>query len=110
MEFQELVKRLASFKIKKKCTRNIWMYKIKFTRFNDVSSNGTRVGLFMPSKELEIIQQVRLYTMTNFIADFGGYLGLLLGASMMSLFDLILKCIQIFRQKHQTDLEDRSTK
>ena len=61
--------------------------------------------LFMPSNEVEIIQQVRLYTMTNFIADFGGYLGLLLGASMMSLFDLILKCIRILRQKHQSDVD-----
>ena len=53
----------------------------------------------MPSSNRETIQQVRLYTMTNFIADFGGYLGLLLGASMMSLFDIILKCIHILRMK-----------
>ena len=44
----------------------------------------------MPSNEVEIVKQVRLYTMTNFIADFGGYLGLLLGASFMSFFSQIL--------------------
>ena len=59
----------------------------------------------MPSSNREIIQQVRLYTMTNFIADFGGYLGLLLGASMMSLFDTILKCIRILRMKAASNPE-----
>ena len=88
-----------------KCHRNIWKYKVKYTRFDKESVNGTEIGLFMPSNEVEIIQQVRLYTMTNFIADFGGYLGLLLGVSMMSLFDMILKSIRILRQKHQTDVD-----
>ena len=33
------------------------------------------------------IKQSLAYTWNNFIADFGGYLGLLLGASLLSIYD-----------------------
>ena len=34
-----------------------------------------------------IIEQSLVYTFTNFVAEFGGYLGLLLGASLLSIYD-----------------------
>ena len=33
-------------------------------------------------------KQFLLYDLTNFIADFGGYLGLLLGCSLLTFYDL----------------------
>ena len=35
----------------------------------------------------KIIKHTLAYDYTNFIADFGGYLGLLLGASILSIYD-----------------------
>ena len=63
------------------CIRNVWKYNSLYTH-QENGINGTMVSIMMPSNEVEIIEQVRLYTLTNFIADFGGYLGLLLGASV----------------------------
>ena len=34
-----------------------------------------------------MLQHVKLYGFTNFVADIGGYLGLFLGASMLSICD-----------------------
>ena len=81
--------KLLDFKSIEKCQRKVWKYTALYTKTDD-KINGTRITILMPSNELEVIEQVRLYTMTNFIADFGGYLGLLLGASFMSFFDQIL--------------------
>ena len=38
-------------------------------------------------------EEYRLYNSASFIADFGGYLGLLLGASLLSLIEEILETI-----------------
>ena len=40
--------------------------------------------------QVNIIEEVLVYGPEELIADFGGYLGLLLGASIMSLYDIIL--------------------
>ena len=66
-------------------------------QYKEDKINGTMITILMPSDEMEIIQQVRLYSLTNFIADFGGYLGLLLGASVLSMFDVILNFCQSLR-------------
>ena len=71
------------------CERNVWTFTSLYTTTKK-EFNGTKITILMPSNEVEIVKQVRLYTMTNFIADFGGYLGLLLGASVMSFFSQIL--------------------
>ena len=64
--------------------------------------NGTTITILMPSNEMEIVKQVRLYTMTNFIADFGGYLGLLLGASFMSFINQIDQILIFWQQCRRT--------
>ena len=95
------------FKIDPKCDRYAWKFTTLFTHhpkgsqelFAQEEFKGTKVVISMPSNEFQISQQVRLYTMTNFIADFGGYLGLLLGASVLSFFDIILDCFQKYRIK-----------
>ena len=101
-EFRLITSQLTWFSIDPKCDRDLWKFTTLFTRHSKGSKediNGTMVAITMPSNEFQISQQVRLYTMTNFIADFGGYLGLLLGASVMSFFDIVLICFQKYRIK-----------
>ena len=93
-DFEEFKKfagsqQLLDFKGREQCERKIWKFTSVYTTLKK-EFNGTKITILMPSNEVEIVKQVRLYTMTNFIADFGGYLGLLLGASFMSFFSQIL--------------------
>lgn len=93
-DFEEFKKfagsqQLLDFKGREQCERNVWTFTSLYTTTKK-EFNGTKITILMPSNEVEIVKQVRLYTMTNFIADFGGYLGLLLGASFMSFFSQIL--------------------
>ena len=39
--------------------------------------------------KVEVVQEVALYSWENFIADFGGYLGLLLGGSIPGLIEML---------------------
>jgi hypothetical protein len=41
---------------------------------------------------VKVTRDIALYGLTNFIADVGGYLGLLLGASILSIFDYCIGC------------------
>ena len=47
--------------------------------------------LFFFSQHLQIVvtEEVLAYTIEDLVADFGGYLGLLLGASILSMYDFI---------------------
>ena len=92
----KIASKLAMLSISKTktCSRNVWKYNVMY-RYEENRINGTMVTIIMPTDEVEIIQQVRLYSIANFIADFGGYLGLLLGASVLSMFDVILNFCQI---------------
>ena len=40
--------------------------------------------------QVTVIKHVEMYKFMNFVADFGGYLGLLLGASILSIFDDVI--------------------
>ena len=46
---------------------------------------------FFFSQHLQIVvtEEVLAYTIEDLVADFGGYLGLLLGASILSMYDFI---------------------
>jgi hypothetical protein len=43
---------------------------------------------------LKLLKKLISYKIENFIADFGGYLGLLLGASLLDIYDLSLENIK----------------
>ena len=45
------------------------------------------IGFFLSSKNIKVTEEVELYNLGKFIADFGGYLGLLLGASLITFID-----------------------
>ena len=101
IEFRTLALKNVDFKIEKKCERNVWKFTTLYThKYAKNVINGTMVTLMMPSDEVEIHEEVRLYTMANFIADFGGFLGLLLGASVNSFLDIILEIISKYRNKN----------
>ncbi len=40
-----------------------------------------------PGSSVKIIREELTYGIKDFVADFGGYLGLLLGASLISIYD-----------------------
>ena len=42
---------------------------------------------------MEVIKEHLAYTGANFMADLGGYTGIFIGASLMTIFDLIIQCI-----------------
>ena len=44
--------------------------------------------------QLHVKRDVLIYDGFNFIADFGGYMGILLGFSILSIFDVISNWIQ----------------
>ena len=48
----------------------------------------TDIVLFLCFQIL-VVQEVKLYTVSNFVADVGGYLGLLLGGSIPSIIESI---------------------
>ena len=43
--------------------------------------------------QTDVTEEYRLYDSSSFIADFGGYLGLLLGASLLSLIEETLETL-----------------
>ena len=55
-----------------------------------VLNTTSLVLIFQRGKCLSIVKEVLTYSGANFIADFGGYLGLLLGASLLSIYDSAL--------------------
>ena len=64
-------------------------------KFGDTYS----VNFFINQKEVKIIKEVYLYDFFNFVADFGGYLGLLLGGSILTAFDGITDISKYFLEK-----------
>ena len=58
---------------------------------------STVVGLIIGGAEPRVVEAEEkwLYTVDNFIADCGGYLGLLLGVSAVTLFELVAKTMNI---------------
>jgi hypothetical protein len=48
---------------------------------------------FKSNKKVELTKEHITYQWENFVADFGGYLGLLLGASLLDIYDLMFNGI-----------------
>ena len=70
--------------------------------YQNLSIGETYVGFYygMPHHtKLLIRKEVRLYTTINFFAEVGGYLGLLLGQSLLSYLVMGSEGIQIFGRK-----------
>ena len=61
-----------------------------------MSSSESRVTflVYFPSTMYDELKQYLIYDETHFIADFGGYLGLLLGSSLLSLYDKVKRWLK----------------
>ena len=67
----------------------------------------TRVQISATQDEFEEATEKWLYNQDDFIADVGGYLGLMLGVSMLSLFDWASECWKRWRQKKSVKTANR---
>ena len=50
--------------------------------------------------KVEVIEEFLDYTFPDLLSDFGGYLGMFIGASILSCYDAIIKCMLKFLSKH----------
>ena len=71
------------------------------TLINDLSSsfvNKTYIRFFLPSvPKVTVQEEIRIYDMNNFIADVGGYIGLMLGMSILSFFDQVISLLTMLK-------------
>ena len=87
------------------CQQRSWSIRFKDTLENKIVLNekeSNTSGFFydMPQDTKTLIRkEVRLYTAINFFAEVGGYLGLLLGESLISYLIISSKWIQIIHKK-----------
>jgi hypothetical protein len=54
---------------------------------------------FMLDPNIIVIEYFLVYTLTNMFAEIGGYVGLLLGFSLFSAFDLYIVAAAYFKKK-----------
>ena len=75
------------------CKQRTWMKNNQFIQSWQNKDNSTMVKLSIPSTS-KVIQrkEIRLADFGTFIADVGSYLGLYLGASILSLTDMVHVC------------------
>jgi len=52
--------------------------------------NQLIINFYLTSQYFQVMEQVERYNLDSLVADVGGYLGLLLGASILSLFDFFV--------------------
>ena len=55
-----------------------------------VDPEWQQITMKILDETISVTEERKLYTQDNFIADVGGYLGLLLGASALTLYDFIV--------------------
>ena len=60
---------------------------------------------YLPEQEVVKSTKVEMYNWNSFIADFGGYLGLLLGASILSIFEELVNFGKFLKEKWEKQRE-----
>ena len=77
------------------CDKYSWPVQQDFDGTVDAMAGNYSEVMFAIPKDtvVQVTREVMAYTFANFVADFGGYLGLLLGASLMSIYDDVLACL-----------------
>ena len=75
------------------CVENKWIPQTLLDRgLKDDKNDGTFgiIEILIISEDVNVLKYYKQYGVLNFFADVGGYLGLLLGASILSLIDFII--------------------
>ena len=79
------------------CLQRSW--DIKKEKFNDYQVDPAFEFLMPPKPNVLVRREVKLYTAINFFAEVGGYLGLLLGESLIAYIIVISKWIHVIGKK-----------
>ena len=82
------------------CVQRSW--KIKKEKYDGEQKTGFWLEWYEPSNVL-VREEVQLYTLINFFAEVGGYLGLLLGESLLSYIITTSKWIQVIWVKFKAN-------
>ena len=85
------------------CLQRSW--DLKKEKFNDRQESGVEF-LMPPNSKVLVRREVKLYTAINFFAEVGGYLGLLLGESLIAYIIMISKWIHVIGKKLKTCRKD----
>ena len=107
-EFRNLSISILNFDVQKElkdegcldfdCIQRTWDVKHFNTRADP--SNQTWFWYFVPHHSKVLIRkEVKLYTFTNFFAEVGGYLGLLVGESMVSYLLMSITWLEVIMKK-----------
>ena len=89
------------------CEERTWhiesFQKENLTNFNISEENLKLTIIFPHSSKVLVRNEINLYTVSSFFADVGGYLGLLLGESLISYFLLIIQWLKkiVLSRKNQ---------
>ena len=78
------------------CLQRSW--DIKKEKFNEHQNSGVEFSI-PPKPNVLVRREVKLYTAINFFAEVGGYLGLLLGESLIAYILLISKWVHVIGKK-----------
>ena len=76
------------------CKITKWQEVTRNEIFGDFK-NKMEFRYFMPARsKVTIYQDIRIYDENNFIGDFGGYIGLMLGLSILTVYDYLISLIK----------------
>ena len=92
------------------CEQRSWKMKNQITTDEEINGElitGFSFEWFEPSKVL-IREEVELYTLVNFFAEVGGYLGLLLGESLLSYIITTSKWVKVIWVKFKANCWKKS--
>ena len=94
------------------CEQRYWTMTSARTHFDDANKQNGKAHLihtFSHNANVLVRNEIELYNVSSFLADFGGYLGLLLGESLISYLlwatHCIKKLIQKLKQNSKKDKE-----
>ena len=66
-------------------------------------SKQNQLNVYIPDEMIPVTAEKKLYTLDNFIADVGGYLGLLLGVSALAVYHYLAELAKICIRKFSKD-------
>ena len=83
-----------------KCRRKEWtISKIFDAKFDKKNESEIAMFMFYANGRYGVGRQYYTYDFNSYVSDFGGYLGLLLGYSIVSFFDMVQKTFGYFFKK-----------
>ncbi len=87
--------------LKENCDSTIWdRLWIHEDQYDGLNSNESHFKMSFQSEiPTTIVKQTLAYYWPHFVADFGGYLGLLLGGSLLTFFDAISDFLHLLSTK-----------